>query len=134
MLSEPFSKLPPDGPLQKLNIPKYNFPLAKENFPMSVPKNFEEKLTIEDLKKEILKYQERERFLREELLVFSNQTSARVISEQDKLISQLASNPESDIEYLDNLKSQANFLAWSSEMFFSTSNTEESPSMDDISQ
>ena len=130
-LSEPFTKLPPDGPLQKLNI-HISKCLVLDSKP--VKNLLPPQLTIEELQKELMKSQEREQFLHEELLVVYIQMSARIISEQDRVISLLTKNDKepSDIEYLDDLKQQATFLAWSSEMLFSTEHTEESPSVDEI--
>ena len=65
-ISEPFNKLPPDGPLQK-GI----FKISKENCIKNQSKNSNENpsLSIEELQKELKKSHEREKFLRDELMV-----------------------------------------------------------------
>ena len=62
--------------------------------------------------------------------------SAKIISEQDKIISELRSKLNDgmmdDLNYLENLKNEADILAWSSELMLSQDEVGDSPSMDDI--
>lgn len=62
--------------------------------------------------------------------------SAKIISEQDKIISELRSKLNEgmmdDLNYLENLKNEADILAWSSELMLSQDEVGDSPSMDDI--
>lgn len=68
-LTEPFNKLPPDGPLQKIKPPGQ---LGKEVLPNSQKSFVRSENVMNDvefLQKELEKCREREQFLREELIV-----------------------------------------------------------------
>lgn len=136
-IEEPFNKLPPDGPLQKIKPPgQVNREVLNSEKVFLKSENVNK--DIEYLQKELEKSREREQFLREELIVFDIQMSARIINEQDKIILELRDRLQEgtlgDLEYLDELKGEADVLAWSSELVLSQDELVESPSMDDVKE
>jgi hypothetical protein len=133
-LDEPFNKLPPDGPLQKIKISSQ---VRRDSTHSPKPLKSEVKVSsVELISRELEKSKQREKLLREELMVRNRKMSARIINEQDKIIAELREKVKDgmmdDLNYLEGLKNEADILAWSSELMLSQDEPGDPPSMDDI--